>query len=69
MLYLEKLEKGQTRIKHLIKLGLSEDGAKRLAFSRKGYWRLSKTKELSIALTNERLARAGYPTFQQYYNK
>lgn len=62
-------KKVKTKIKHLIKLGLSEDGAKRLAFSRKGYWRLSRTKELSIALTNERLARAGYPTFQQYYNK
>lgn len=62
-------KKVKTKIKHLIKLGLSEDGAKRLAFSRKGYWRISKTKELSIALTNERLAIAGYPTFQQYYNK
>ena len=62
-------KKAKTKIKHLMKLGLSEDGAKRLAFSRKGYWRISKTKELSIALTNERLAKAGYPTFQQYYIK
>lgn len=62
-------KKCKTKIRHLIKLGLSEDGAKRLANSRKGYWRLSKGKEISIALTNERLERAGYPTFQQYYNR
>lgn len=57
----------KTRIRHLKKLGLNEDGAKRLAYSRKGYWRLSKTKEISYALTNARLAQAGYPTFAQNY--
>jgi len=60
-------KKTKTRYKNLRKLGLGQEASKRLAYSRKKYWRLSKTKEISIALTNKRLEKAGYPTFAQYY--
>lgn len=45
------------RIKNLMKLNASKDDAKRLAYSCKGPWRLSKTEAMHKALSN-RLLRA-----------
>ena len=57
----------RTRCHNLKKLGLSHDEAMKLAGSRKGYWRLSQSPNLSIAITNKRLEQAGYLFFSSYY--
>lgn len=56
------------RYRNLKRIGLSHDNALKLAGSRKGYWRISACAELNYAITNARLRKAGYPTFEQYYN-
>jgi len=45
-------KKISTKYRNLVKLGISEDEAKRNANSRKGYWRLSNNPILHIALNN-----------------
>ncbi|MEQ2529735.1 group II intron reverse transcriptase/maturase [Bacillaceae bacterium CLA-AA-H227] len=46
-------KKIKTRRRNLIKLGISEEEAKRNANSRKGYWRLSNNPILHLALSNQ----------------
>ena len=59
--------KVRTRCHNLKKLGLNHDEAMKLAGSRKGYWRLSKSPNLNIAISNKRLEQAGYLFFSSYY--
>ncbi|MDK8136755.1 group II intron maturase-specific domain-containing protein, partial [Aerococcus urinae] len=54
-LILKRWKSCQTKIVRLMRLGLDSDSAKRIAFSRKKYWRLSKTPEVHNALTTKRL--------------
>lgn len=56
------------RYRNLRKLGISHNEAKKISNTRKGYWRISNCQVINIAITNERLREAGYPTFQQYYS-
>jgi hypothetical protein len=37
------------------------------AFYRKMYWRMAAHPTIHEALSDERLLRAGYPTFKMYY--
>lgn len=60
-------KKVRTRCHNLKKLGLNHDEAMKLAGSRKGYWRLSKSPNLNIAISNKRLEQAGYLFFSSYY--
>lgn len=46
-------KKVKTKRRNLIKLGISEEEAKRNANSRKGYWRLSNNPILHLALSNQ----------------
>ena len=55
----------RTRRKALMQLGLKEWQAYELAYSRKAYWRISKS--LSSSITKERLARAGYYSILDRY--
>lgn len=54
-LILKRWKKPKTKIKQLMRLGLDSDSAKRIAYSRKKYWKLSRTHEVHRALTNKRL--------------
>ena len=56
-----------TRVKNLIKLGIPEWAACRYGNSRKGYWRMSDTTTLKRAISNKRLAVAGYFSISDYY--
>ncbi|MCS4485765.1 hypothetical protein NXS11_02525 [Staphylococcus sp. GRT3] len=49
----------KTKRKMLQKYGLDIDSAKRIAYSRKKYWRLSKTQEVHRALTTKQLYKWG----------
>lgn len=42
-----------TRLRKLRGLGIKEDDARKLAILRKGYWALSNTPQLNIALDNQ----------------
>lgn len=58
-LILKRWKKPRPIIKKLKSYGLDPDSAKRIAFSRKKYWRLSKTPEVHWAITTKRLHQWG----------
>ncbi|MEK4298739.1 group II intron reverse transcriptase/maturase [Oceanobacillus sp. FSL W8-0428] len=58
-LILKRWKRVRTKITKLLSYGLDIGSAKRIGFSRKKYWKLSKTPEVHWALTNERLHRWG----------
>ncbi|WP_446451269.1 group II intron maturase-specific domain-containing protein [Tuanshanicoccus lijuaniae] len=58
-LILKRWKRPRTIIKQLMKYGLDIDSAKRIASSRKKYWRLSCTHEVHRALTTKRLHQWG----------
>jgi group II intron reverse transcriptase/maturase len=60
-------KKPKTRVKNLLKLGIPEWAAHNYGNSRKGYWRMSGTTTLNNALSNKRLAQAGYFDISQKY--
>ena len=57
----------KTRVKNLIQLGIPDWAAYRYGNSRKGYWRLSGTTTLARAISNKRLAHAGYYSILDRY--
>lgn len=50
----------KTKLKNLMKLGVPEYYARMAANSRRGYWFTAGTGAVEMAITNERLIRAGY---------
>ncbi|MGI6745807.1 MAG: Group II intron-encoded protein LtrA [Firmicutes bacterium ADurb.Bin300] len=58
-------KKPKTRVENLKKLGVPEWVACEQGYSRKAYWRMSKV--IQTAITNERLAQAGYFDISQKY--
>ena len=60
-------KKPKARRQKLELLGLSKEKARMVAGSREGLWRVSAYQDINRAITNEKLSRAGYPTFTQYY--
>ena len=60
-------KKPKTRIKALMKLGATSDEAKRISYSRKGYWHLANTWEVASKLTNKRLETRGLLNLTKYY--
>ena len=59
MCYLKQWRRPRTRIRNLIRLGVSTSVAIMLGMSSKGYYRLAKTKAVQIALNNEWLKSEG----------
>ena len=53
-------KKPRTRYRNLLKLGIPEKYAWMAAMSRRGYWFTVKTGAVERAISNERLARAGF---------
>ncbi len=58
-LILKRWKRPRTIIQKLKSYGLDLDSAKRIAFSRKKYWRLAKTPEVHRAITTEKLHQWG----------
>ena len=67
MVFLKRWKKCGTKYRNLKTLGLSEDDAKKIAFSRKGVWHIAKGYEISRAMPNARLQAAGFVFFSTYY--
>lgn len=58
-LILKRWKRPRTKIKELMKRGLTLDESKRIAYSRKKYWRLSCTWEVHQAIPTEKLYQWG----------
>jgi group II intron reverse transcriptase/maturase len=59
----------KTKYSNLIKLGVKKAKAWEYANTRKGYWHTANSPILSTSISNERLKRAGYIFFTDYYVK
>jgi hypothetical protein len=57
----------RTRGRYLMKLGIAKYKAWEWANTRQGYWHIANSYILSRTITNERLVRAGYCFFSDYY--
>lgn len=57
----------RTRYHNLQKLIPDENRVRSAAFCRKSYWRMSTHPSVHEAMSDERLRKAGYPTFTEYY--
>ncbi|WP_340554177.1 group II intron reverse transcriptase/maturase [Tetragenococcus halophilus] len=64
-LILKRWKRPRTVIRKLKSYGLDLDSAKRIAFSRKKYWRLSQTPEVHWAITTKRLHQWGLVPLSQ----
>jgi hypothetical protein len=62
-------KKMKTKFANLRRCGLNKGKAWEYANTRLGYWRIAGSYILSTTITNERLRKAGYPSFLQYYGK
>lgn len=58
----------RTRYRNLKKLVPDENRVRLAAFFRKKYWRMAAHPVIHEAISDERLLRAGYPTFKMYYH-
>lgn len=57
----------RTRIRNLMKQGISRNKAIQFANTRKGYWHSANSPILSTSLTNELLIKDGYLFLSLYY--
>ena len=58
----------RTRVRNLIKCGISPWRAYQWGNSSKGYWAVAGSF-MKVAASNSNLARAGYPSLMGYYDK
>lgn len=59
----------RTRYRWLRKLGIDHDESLKLAASRKGYWRLSRSETMHRAVSNQTLTRWGLKDWLQQYER
>jgi group II intron reverse transcriptase/maturase len=59
----------KTKYQNLQKLGIPKQKSWEHANTRKGYWHTAGSPILSCSITNERLKKAGYVSFTDYYRK
>lgn len=69
MVIWKQLKRIKTKFSNLIKLGIKKAKAWEYANTRKGYWHTANSPILSTSISNERLKRAGYIFFTDYYLK
>ena len=69
MCYLKQWRKPRTRIRNLIKLGVSVKAAISIGLSSKGYYRLAKTKAMQMGLTNAWLKAQGLVSLKEQWVK
>ena len=58
----------RTRIRNLIRCGIEYNRAVEWGCSSKGYWTVAGSF-MKVAASNRNLARAGYPSLLEYYEK
>jgi len=62
-------KKTRTKYRNLRKLGISHNGAYKVANTSKRYWRAVEGVIVKTALTSDRLRQSGYVFFSEYYRK
>lgn len=67
MVIWKQWKRTRTKIANLIKLGVNRYKAYEWANTRKGYWHIANSFILSRTVTDERLKKAGYVFFSDYY--
>jgi RNA-directed DNA polymerase len=67
--YLKQWRKPRTKIRHLIRLGVSVKLAICIGMSSKGYYRLAKTKAMQMGLTNQWLNAQGLVSLKDQWIK
>jgi len=69
MCYLKQWRKPRTRIRNLIKLGVSTKAAISIGMSSKGYYRLAKTKAVQLGINNAWLKAQGLVSLKEQWVK
>ena len=69
MVFIKRWKRPKTIIRNLIKLGLDEDSAKCIGYSRKGYWRVARNPQINIAMSNIKLEKNGFLFFLPLYEE
>jgi RNA-directed DNA polymerase len=69
MCYLKQWRRIRTRIRNLMRLGVSKSVAISLGMSSKGYYRLAKTKAVQLALNNKWLKSQGLVSIEAQWVK
>lgn len=59
----------RTKYQMLVKYGVNHDDAMKLANTRKGYWRISKSEIIHRAITKEKLIKWGLKDMTLLYEK
>ena len=67
MVVWKRWKRVRTRFKNLKRLGIPTRTAWMWSNTRKGYWHTAHSPILLISLSNERIKRAGYPSFVECY--
>jgi len=67
MVYWKQWKKTRTKLKALVKLGISKNQAWQWANSRKAYWRIAGSWVLTRTLGNAKLEELGWVTFEDRY--
>lgn len=67
MVFWKKWKRVRARYRNLRKLGLQHELAYMTANTRRGYWFTAGTVALNMALSNEKLEKAGFLSFTSYY--
>lgn len=57
----------KTKVANLIKLRVNKQKAYEWGNTRKGYWHIANSYILNRTITDERLRKAGYVFFSDYY--
>ena len=65
----KRWKKPKTRYTKLRQYGIDHDNAMKMANSRKGYWRLSRSEILHRAITNEKLIKWGLKDLSLLYER
>ena len=65
----KRWKKPKTKYEMLRKYGINHDDAIKLAYSRKGYWRISRSEILHRAITREKLTKWGLKDVSQLYEQ
>lgn len=65
----KRWKKVRTKYKKLRQYGIEQEEAMKMANSRKGYWRISRSETLHRALTKEKLTKWGLKDLSQLYEQ
>lgn len=65
----KRWKKVRTKYKKLRQYGIEHEEAMKMANSRKGYWRISRSETLHRALTKEKLTKWGLKDLSQLYEQ